>query len=98
MEWEHKLNEIEKRMLKAESLANSALNKVESHEVICELRYENINTKLDKLDAYGDALRDIYKSINRAYGAIKALTILSVAVGVLGAVIAIVYRVMGGAL
>ena len=71
---------------RAQHTADVAINSIESHEKICSLRYENINTKLDNIPKLFDLIGATALSLNtKLDGAVSKVNIASgVWIGVLG--------------
>lgn len=60
---------VENRLNDAEHKASDALNTITKHEEICELRYANINVKLNMLDTIQQSMTALNRTANIAIGA-----------------------------
>ncbi len=67
----------------AEANAQNALHAIDSHEKVCSERYSGINKQLEQLPSIARSIGELKGALNKAVGAVMALSILSVLLAIL---------------
>lgn len=62
--------------MEARELAKKATMLLESHEAVCAERYRGIDSRLSQIPNIQESISDIKGSVNRAVGAMIALSVL----------------------
>jgi hypothetical protein len=67
----------------AESTAKDAMHLIDSHEKVCSERYAGINKQLEQLPSIARSIGELKGALNKAVGAVMALSVLSVLLAIL---------------